>query len=131
MPSSQGEIPWLLEHLRNQEAVWPELPHSLTTDLNEYPKQLLRLKQCRSFRADLLHKLQLIIRSFGGWGNRGIWRTASRLGVSRFTIRRWLRWESFPGSIGLVERIDDTYTEAIERLAAAASRRKQRRPRPV
>jgi hypothetical protein len=100
-------------------------PYSETVDLNEYPKQLIKLRICRSFRADLLHKLQVIIRAHGGHRLGGVKRAARALSVSRRTICRWLAYENVPSSVTQFKRIDDAYLSATERLARrAASRRK-------
>ncbi len=46
------------------------------------------MKKCRSFRADLRHKLEIILRARGDWGQRGVSRASSRLGVTRHTLRK-------------------------------------------
>jgi hypothetical protein len=108
---------------------WAEgdMPFSESVDLNEYPKQLLKLRQCRSFRADLRHKLEIIVRAHGGWGLGGVRRAARALQVNRFTLRRWYQWVTVPRSRLLFERIDEAYDSALETLAKrVATKRKAR-----
>lgn len=100
-----------------------DMPHGESTDLNEFPNEVLKLKICRSFRADLLHKLNLIVRSFGGTGNGGVQRTAQRLRVGRHSLQRWRRWEGSPRTRLVFERIDNAYLEAIEKLATLACKK--------
>ena len=98
-------------------------PHGQSLDLDEYPVALAKLTRCRSFRADLRHKLEVIVRAAGGWGSRGVNRAADRLHVSRFTLRRWYLWRNVPRSRAALETIDNAYAEALESLAAKAVRK--------
>ncbi len=100
------------------EDSWP--PHGQSVDLNEYPSLLKDMKKCRSFRADLRHKLEIIMRAHGGWGQRGVWRASSRLGVTRHTLRKWIKWQTSPRTRLMLETIDNAYEEAIEKLAQEA-----------
>lgn len=108
-------------------APWAEgdAPHAEEIDLNEYPVELLKLKKCRSFRADLRHKLTLIIRAHGGYGRRGVLRAAYALRVSRQTLNQWLRWEASPRSRNTFARIDNLYAEALEKLVAEKTKKKK------
>ena len=119
-PPTQGEaIPWAPG----------DAPHGENLDLNEYPRELLRLKQCRSFRADLRHKLTVIIRAHGGVGNRGVNNAAYALFTTRQTIGRWLRWDCAPAERVTWEKIDRLYAESIEKLVAEKTRKKNQRTR--
>lgn len=104
---------------------WP--PHGQSVDLNEYPSLLKGMMKCRSFKADLRHKLEIILRAHGGWGQRGVWRASSRLGVTRHTFRKWIRWKSSPRTRLMLELIDDVYEESIEKLAQEALREGKKR----
>lgn len=101
-----------------------ELFHGESIDLNEYPTALRGLRKCRSFRADLQHKLSVIVRAQGGWGKRGIWRASDRLSISRHTLRRWFKWETAPRTRLALERIDNAYEESLEILAKQLCKRK-------
>lgn len=103
-----------------------ETPHGQSVDLTEYPSALRRLRKCRSFRADLRHKLEIIVQAHGGWGTAGVNLAAARLCVSRWTLRRWAAWQLAPGSRLAFERIDNAYDEALEALAARVCSRKGR-----
>lgn len=100
-------------------------PHGHTLDLNEYPVELLKLKKCRSFRADLRHKLTLIIRARGGYGWGGLESTAKALGVSRWSILRWLRWDTCPRAVQLFSKIDNLYADSLEKLVAEKIKKKK------
>ncbi|MEI6198081.1 MAG: hypothetical protein WCS42_27510 [Verrucomicrobiota bacterium] len=102
-------------------------PFGESLDLNEYPVELLRLTKCRSFRADLLHKLTIILRAHGGSGRGGITKAAKLLRVDIRTFGRWLRWEQAPCGRCYFEHIDNTYAEAIELLVAGRVKKKRRR----
>jgi hypothetical protein len=102
-----------------------DMPHAESVDLNEYPVELLKMKQCRSFRADLRHKLTVIIRAHGGYGHRGVEGAAKRIGVSRITLWNWLRWMTSPRTRLHFEIIDNAYAEALETLVADKLKRKR------
>lgn len=109
---------------------WAEgdAPHWESIDLNELPNEVLRMKVCRSFRADLRHKLTLIIRANGGYGNGGVYGACRRLGIQRMTMHRWLTWKTCPHERSRYEKIDSAYEEAVQLLTArkmkASSKRK-------
>jgi hypothetical protein len=100
-------------------------PHGQSLDLDEYPSALARLTRCRSFRADLRHKLEVIVRAAGGWRKLGVKTAAKRLGVSRFTLRRWYLWRNVPRSRSALETIDNAYAESLETLARQAVTKKR------
>jgi hypothetical protein len=106
-----------------------DLPHGESIDLNEYPVELLKMKVCRSFRADLRHKLTLIIRARGGYGNKGVTGAAERLGVRRQTVYQWLKWLTAPKTRLHLERIDNAYQEAVEQLVAEKLKRRRKHKR--
>jgi hypothetical protein len=108
---------------------WAEgdAPAHENLDLNEYAVLVLKLRRCRTFRADLLHKLQLIMRAAGGYGRGGQIRAARRLKVNRHTLRRWLSWKAAPKTRQGFERIDDAYDLAIRELVKEKCRKKKRR----
>lgn len=104
-----------------------DLPHAENIDLVEYPNEVLKMTVCRSFRADLLHKLEIIVRANGGAGEQGVWRAASELGISRSTLGRWRTLRTYPGSRVMFETIDRVYSDSIQLLAQRKLRRKRRR----
>src|ERR1051325_2047063 len=77
---------------------WAEgdAPAHENLDLNEYAVLVLKPRPCRTFRADLLPKLQLIMRAPGRYGRGGQIRAPSRRKVHRHTLRRWLSWKAAP-----------------------------------
>lgn len=97
---------------------WAEgdLPHGEDLDLNEYPVELLKMKKCRSFRADLRHKLTIIIRAHGGYGHGGLEGAAKSLRVTRQCVWLWVRWATSPRQRLMFERIDRLYSEGLETL---------------
>ena len=103
-----------------------DLPHSLSIDLDEFPSVLRGLRKCRSFRADLRHKLEVIVRAHGGYGSGGMRAAARRIGVHRHTFRRWAQWKAVPGNRAVFGRIDDAYDRALEVLAARKTARRVR-----
>lgn len=102
--------------------------HGESLDLNEYPSVLRGIKKCRSFRADLTHKLEIILRAYGGRTNEGLWRTCLRLGTSRHSLRRWLKWERMPQGRLMYSRIDNVYEDSLEILAKQACGKSTRMP---
>jgi hypothetical protein len=100
--------PWA----EGDEPLWESL------DLNELPNEVLKMKVCRSFRADLRHKLTLIIRANGGYGSGGVDGACRRLGIKRVAIHRWLNWIAAPEGRNTFERIDSAYEEAVQILVA-------------
>ncbi len=107
---------------------WAEgdMPRGESLDLEEYPATLLKLRKCRSFRADLRHKLEIIIRAHGGWGEGGQRRAGEALRVHRHTIRAWYLWIQVPAGRLVFERIDNVYGAALETLALEASKKLRR-----
>lgn len=107
---------------------WAEgdLPHSRTVDLDEFPSALKDLRKCRSFRADMRHKLEIIVRAHGGYGSGGMRHAARRLGVHRHTFRRWFQWKAVPATRSVYARIDDAYDRALEVLAARKTAKRVR-----
>jgi len=113
-------------------APWAEgdTPHCDTLDVKEVKSQLEGFLVCRSFRADMRHKLEIIIRAHGGYLHGGLRRAAKRLHCSRWTLRRWYLWKTIPNARGQWETIDNAYIEGIEELAKqrAADKRKRKVP---
>ena len=107
-----------------------DMPHAESVDLEEYPVILLGLSRCRSFRADLRHKLEIIVRAHGGHGNGGQVRAARTLQVDRHTLWAWYSWHRVPAARWLFERIDNAYALSLEKLALEASKRARRKPAP-
>lgn len=87
-------------------------------NLDELANEVLKMKVCRSFRADLRHKLILIIRANGGYGKLGLDNTAKLLRVHRVTLYRWLNWLQCPRWRNVFERLDSAYEEAVQILTA-------------
>lgn len=108
-----------------------DMPHGEDLDLNEYPVELLRLRKCRSFKADLLHKLTIIIRAHGGYGRNGLCRAARVLQVSRVSLWSWLKWRTAPAGRVTMERIDNRYADALEKLVAEKVKRSNKRRKHV
>lgn len=102
-------------------------PFGESLNLNEYPVALLKMKKCRSFRADLYHKLTIIMRASGGYGSSGLLNTAKRLRVNRTTMHAWLTWRRVPRDLLTFERIDAAYSEALERLVAGGCQKRKRK----
>jgi hypothetical protein len=98
-------------------------PYGESIDLDEFPSVLKGLRKCRSFRADLRHKLEIIVRAHGGYGLGGMRLAARCLGVHRRTFRHWFYYRACPGSCAALESIDNAYEEALRKLAAMKCRR--------
>lgn len=110
-----------------RESVWAEgdQPYGETVDLDEFPVEVLKFTKCRSFHADMRHKLTIILRAAGGYGAEGVRNAAKALRVSRWTFRRWFQWESTPQALRTFERIDNVYEEAIHTLVAEKLKKKK------
>lgn len=104
-----------------------DFPHGQTCDLNEYPHKVLAMKVCRSFRADLRHKLEILLRAHGGYGRGGLYRAAYCLNVRPRTFASWLHWRAMPKTTAMLERLDERYVEALEILAKRQCQKKPRR----
>lgn len=95
-----------------------------SVDLTELPNEVLKMKVCRSFRADLRHKVIMIIRAHGGYGRGGVKRACRSLRVRRMTLYRWMEWKHVPKARNVYERIDTAYEEAIQTLVAQEMKRR-------
>ena len=100
--------------------------HGLSTSMDEPFIPALKFNRCRSFRADLLNKLEMIIRAFGGKRKGGVAKAALRLQVSRQTLQRWLAFSAVPHGRQTLEAIEELYETALETLAAKACEKKTR-----
>ena len=101
------------------ETQWADgdTPHAESVDLNEYPSVLKGIKKCRSFRVDMRHKLEIIVRSLGPWGSGSLGRAARILRVTPAMFSAWVREEKWPGTKNVFDRIDNAYSDALEVLA--------------
>lgn len=98
--------------------VWEVPPQGLSVETDEPPASGLKLPRVRSFRADLRHKLEIIVRAHGGYGRGGVIRAARALRVSRRTLARWLQWGSAPRTRSKWARVDDLYADSLSALGA-------------
>jgi len=89
-----------------------DVPYCESVDFEEVHVEELDIKRARSFRADLLHKLNICIRAF-----RTITATAKELRVHRCQVSRWLHCHTRPAPLAL-EVLDNRYQLAIEMLCA-------------
>jgi hypothetical protein len=115
-----------VEQQANQELLdtWGagNIPPGLSLEFEEIMLPELGIRKCRSFRADLVHKLNIICRVRGTWA-----KTAKALGTRDCVVRAWRAWKACPGSMITLQRIDSEYEMAIEklRLEARKSQSKQ------
>lgn len=120
-----GNVDW---HVPKPQAQWAEgdAPWCESMDLQEYPSVLKGITKCRSFAADLNHKLQILVKACGGWGNGGVRRACQALRIDRSQFANWRYGKTSPCRLTL-QRIDNRYSEALEILAAqlVAKRRKR------
>lgn len=100
---------------------WGEdnIPPGLSLEFEEKLIAELGIRKCRSFRADLVHKLNIICRVRGTWE-----KTAKAIGTRGCVVRAWRAWKACPGSMITFQRIDSEYEMAIEKLAMDARKRK-------
>lgn len=107
----------------NQELLdkWGEgnIPPGLSLEFEEKMIEELGMRKCRSFRADLVHKLNIICRVRGTWE-----KTAKALGTRGCVVRAWRSWKACPGSMNTFQKIDSEYEMAIEKLALEARKNK-------
>lgn len=102
-----------------------DIPFNESLDVEAYQTTADGIRKCHSFRADLLHKLRLIIEAHGGYGTSGLSRAAQRLRIDRSTLRRWAQYIATPRTKCAFERIDSAYEEAIDKLAKALLKKKK------
>ena len=88
-----------------------------TREFSEVSVKELDMLRARSFRADLLHKLNIIRLAFKSWP-----KSARELYVSRMTIWKWISGRTSPGHNQII-MIDNTYQLAIEMLCQAKRHR--------
>lgn len=98
---------WVLEQIDGP------LGYSDCVDFEEVTIEELDMKRARSFRADLIHKLNIIHRAYGT-----IDKAAHAIGVNEVTFDRWLGGRRTPYFRHQCA-IDDTYQLAIEMLIQA------------
>ena len=79
------------------------------------------LRPVLSFPATIKHKLLVISRASGGLG-----KAAKRIGVNRFTLRRWLDFAFVPTRSNFIS-IDQQYDIAWEQLRVEANTSKAKR----
>jgi hypothetical protein len=96
------------------------IPYNESVDPEEPLVEELGIKRCRSFRADLLHKLRTIRRAHGGLDKEAAY--AMKIPADRFS--HWINLRQVPGTWAAFERIDSCYEYAIERLRLDATRRR-------
>lgn len=101
------------------ETPWAEghSPHAQTLNPLECTVEELGAVRCRSFKADFLHKLLVILRAHGGWKYAVKDKVAARLGVSHRSFDRWIAGQNIPPS-SLFERIDNIYFESVDDIIA-------------
>jgi len=88
------------------------IPYCEWVDCDQVPIEVLKMRRMPSFRAVLLHKLNVIIMA---WGSK---RAASReLECGRNTINRWQTSLVYWPKKETMDRIDDTYFLALEKMA--------------
>lgn len=96
------------------DAQWGKdnVPYSHGLSVDEPFIEELGMKRCRSFRADLIHKLR-VIQKAGGGTFRG---AAYLLKVPAATFSSWINLEKAPRDRATFERIDTAYEGAIVKL---------------
>lgn len=88
------------------------IPPGLSLGSDERLVPQLGFRRLCSFRANLVHKLNVIARAHGD-----SWETAAKaLGVRACILRSWRGWKTAPGSRNMLMKIDTLYETAIERL---------------
>ena len=87
-----------------------DVPYAETVDFDEVSIDELKLKRARSFRADLYHKLNILIRAFGG-----ICAASRECHCHRTQFSRWLNGHDFP-RWNYLHVIDNRYALALEIL---------------
>ena len=108
--------------------VWghDNIPPGLSLEFEEKPIAELGIRKCRSFRADLVHKLNIICRAHdNSWE-----KTAEALGKRSCVLRAWRAFKSTPKSAGMFQRIDNLYEVSLERLQMNARRGRFGSPQP-
>lgn len=94
-----------------------------TREFDEVTVEELNLKRARSFKADLLHKLNIMRRAFGSRQE-----VARELGTNPATIWKWIAGKTWP-SKPFIDQIDNSYNLAIEILCQQKRRAAQKRQR--
>lgn len=101
-------------------STWGEgnIPYSHSVEAEEPVIEELGIKRCRSFRADLHHKLKIIIRA------AGTQKTAAMLvGVKEDSMTDWLTLKGWPARESTFQKIDSTYEYAVEKLRTAKNKK--------
>jgi hypothetical protein len=95
-------------------------PYNRSLTVEEPLLEELGIKRCRSFRADLHHKLRIIIKVDG---TAKI--AARRIGVGEDRISKWLNLKAFPGRETTFLKIDSAYEYAVEKLRLQKLKKKK------
>ncbi len=96
-------------------------PHGLSIDLKQYSIELLKIDRLPSFRAILAHKIEIIVRGYGG-----AQKAAEALSCCRQRLSAWQAWRDTPARHNLI-LIDNVYALALELMAAAKAKIVQRK----
>lgn len=93
-----------------------EVPRSHQLDFLEPTHPVLGHPVARSFRAALVHKIEVIISAHGGYGAGGLRRAARALNVYIDTVSNFLHGRAVP-TAAMSHRVDECYIESLEKLA--------------
>lgn len=106
-------------------STWGEgnIPYSHSVEVEEPLVEELGMKRCRSFRADLHHKLRIIVRAVGTAK-----KAAPLLGVGEDRLSCWFHLKAWPGDESTFQRIDSIYEFAVEKLRVERAR-KHKKPK--
>lgn len=104
------------------ESTWgaDNIPYSHSVDPEEPLIEELGMKRCRSFRADLHHKLRVIIRAYGTAKKAATW-----IGVGEDRVSRWLHLRAWPGDERIMQKIDSCYEYSVEKLRVQNIKKKK------
>lgn len=97
-----------------------DVSYSEGVDFAEIPAASLNNNRCRSFRADILHKLKVIERAYGRKD------AAFKLGVKTRALSEWMAFRSVPESRPQFDKIDSLYEISIEKLLLQDKTRKRK-----
>lgn len=95
------------------------IPHNESYAFDEPMIEELGIRRCRSFRAEICHKLNIIARAAGTWDQAARW-----LNATPFQVREWRAFRRVPGSRNTFAKIDSVYESALEMLKIEARKTK-------
>lgn len=99
-----------------------DVPYEETAKFSENTLPFWPFKRARSFRADMMHKLGVILRAYGTQRE-----AAYALKIESYVFGRWMSMKAAPAGRAVYDRLDRTYEMALVRLEMAHNKKQAKK----